>query len=354
MVDSAVLLGAESESALNELKESLSFEISLANITVPKEEKRNSTLLYNPTTLGELPILEALPPSWVTYLQTMFEEANKVTIDEEEKIILTNPEYFDKLSNLLKNTKPRTLANYLAWQTVKSSMSKLNNAAGDIKQAYDKATSGVQELPPQWKRCTNAIGFNNQVGLSSLGLVAGSMYVKNFVNPEMKNDMIEMLSYVKQAFKEDMLEKLDWMDDETKKKALEKLVAMDQIIAYGDEFIDRGKVDTFFKDINFSQTHYFDNYLNLNKFWKTFKYNRLRESVDPKSWLEHTDVSIVDAFYNPEANTIEFPAGILQGTFYNSKIPKYLNYGGIGAVFGHEITHGFDDEGKQRNGKGKF
>jgi len=277
-----------------------------------------------------------------------------VTIDDNEKIIITDLEYFNKLSNLLKNTKSRTLANYLAWQTVRSSLSSLNHAAHDIQHTYEKSTSGVQELPPQWKRCTNAIGFNNEVGLSSLGLVAGSMYVKNFVNQEMKNDMIEMLSYVRQAFKEDMLEKLDWMDDETKKKALEKLGSMDQFIAYGDEFLDKDKVDTFFKDINISQTHYFDNDLNLNKFWKTFKYNQLRDPIDPKSWLEHSDVSIVNAFYNGGANNIVLPAGILQGTFYNSNIPKYFNYGGIGAVFGHEITHGFDDKGKQRNKKGNF
>jgi len=105
MVDSAVLLGAESEEALKELKESLLFEIGLANITVPKEERRNASVLYNPTTLGELPILEALPPSWVTYIQILFENADKVTIDDNEKIIITDLEYFNKLSNLLKNTK---------------------------------------------------------------------------------------------------------------------------------------------------------------------------------------------------------------------------------------------------------
>ena len=354
MVDSAVLLGAEYESALNELKESLLFEISLANITIPKEERRNSSALYNPTTLGELPVLEALPPSWVAYIQTLFEKASKVTIDDKEKIILTNLEYFDKLSTLLKNTKPRTLANYLAWQAVKSSMSTLNQAAQAIKLAYDKAISGVMELPPQWKRCTNDIGFNNIVGLSSLGLVAGSMYVKYFVNQKTKKDMEEMASNLRKAFKEDMIEKLEWMDEETKKKALEKLEVMDQFIAYEDEYLNKAVVDGLHENIKISLTDYFENDLNLNQFWNNFKCNRLREPIDTKSWLEHTDVSVVNAFYKGSANYFQLPAGILQGAYYNPNIPKYMNFGSIGAVIGHEITHGFDDEGKQRNGKGKI
>jgi len=330
----------------------LLFEISLANITVPKEERRNASVLYNPTTLGKLPILEALPPSWVTYVQTLFEKANDVTINENEKIILTSLEYFGKLSILLKNTKPRILANYLAWHTVKSSISLLNNASIAIIQAFNKVTSGVQELPPLWKICTNAIGFNNIIGLSSLGLVAGSMYAKHYVDPKTKKAMLEMTSYLKKAFKEDMLEKLDWMDEVTKKRAMEKLDAMDQFIAYEDEYLDKYVVDGLLKNIIISQTDYFENDLNLSQFWKTFKYNRLREQINQKSWLEHTDIPVVNAFYKHNFNSFEFPAGILQGVFYNPNIPKYMNYGSIGTVIGHEITHGFDDKGKQRNEKG--
>jgi membrane metallo-endopeptidase-like protein 1 len=356
MVDTAVLLGAESESALNELKESLLFEISLANITVPKEERQNASVLYNPTTLGELPNLDVLPPSWVTYVQTLFEKANKVTIKENEKIILTNLEFFYKLSNLLKSTNPRILANYLAWQTVKSSMASLNKAAHAIKLSYDKAIRGIKELPPLWKMCTNAIGFNKYVGLSSLGLVAGSMYAKNFSHPSTKKDMLEMTSYLRKAFKEDMLEKIDWMDDVTKKKAIEKLEVMDQLFGFEDELLDKKIVDGLLRNVKISKTDFFENELYLNQFWKTFKYNRLREPIDPKSWLEHTDIAVANGFdsYKEWFNTLEFPAGILQGTFYNPNIPKYMNFGSIGAIIGHEIIHGFDDIGKQRNGIGKI
>jgi len=223
MVDTALLLGAESESALIELKESLFFEISLANITVPKEERLNASVLYNPTTLGELPILEGLPPSWVDYLQSFNINVNNNKIDKDEKIIVTNLDYIDKLSKLLKNTKSRILANYWAWRTVQSRMLYLNNAALDIVHTYVKATSGVQEIPPLWKRCANRIGFNRNSGPMNLRLIAGSMYAKNFVDPKTKEELLKMASYLKKAFKEEMLEKLDWMDEVTRKKALKVL-----------------------------------------------------------------------------------------------------------------------------------
>jgi membrane metallo-endopeptidase-like protein 1 len=99
---------------------------------------------------------------------------------------------------------------------------------------------------------------------------------------------------------------------------------------------------------------YLENTLHIIKFWRFFYYNRLRDKIDTKHWLKHGDVSLVNAFYSLEGNNIEFPAGILQGAFFNAKNPRYMNFGAIGSVIGHEITHGFDDRGKQRNGQGKF
>ena len=142
------------------------------------------------------------------------------------------------------------------------------------------------------------------------------------------------------------------MDDKTKERAHEKHEAMDQFIAYGDEFLDRKIVDEFFINVEISKTDFFENSLTLNKFWRLFKYNQFREPINPKSWLEHTGVSAVNAHYNGGSNNIKFPAGILQGVFFNANIPNYMNFGSIGSIIGHEVTHGFDDKGKQRNGKG--
>jgi len=222
MVDTAVLLGAKKEYAKSELKKSLLFEISLANITAPKEERRNASVLYNPTTLGAVPTFPNLPPSWTEYVQTLLKSADKVKIDENEKVILTNFEYFEKLSNLLNQTKPRVLANYLAWHASSSVLSNLNEAALRVKQAYNKALSGIQVSAPTWKRCVSTVGINSG-GTFSLGLVAGSMYIKRYFNPESKAAMLEMASYIRKVFKEDLLPGLDWMDENTKTRATEKL-----------------------------------------------------------------------------------------------------------------------------------
>ena len=351
MVDTAVLLGADRATAENEMKDTLLFEIDLANILTPREERRNATLLYNPINLGELKTYEELPPTWTEYFQNLYRNT-EVELTESERIIVTNFEYHEKLSDLLKRSEKRVVANYLAWCAAKSLMTYLNKEARDIKHKFEKGITGIEESSPTWKRCVNEAGFNSFSG-GGFGFVAGSMYAKKYFNKEAKVAMLEMTAYIRTAFKEDILPNLDWMDATTKQLARAKLEKMDQFIAYSDEFLVQEKVDGLHQGIVISPDDYLGNALNLIKFWRTFYYSRLREQIDPKSWIEHSLVTVVNAFYNPAQNNMEFPAGILQGVFFNANVPRYLNFAAIGAVIGHEITHGFDDQGKQRNEHGK-
>ena len=98
--------------------------------------------------------------------------------------------------------------------------------------------------------------------------------------------------------------------------------------------------------------NYYENILERSKFWSAYEYKLLREKIDPTDWRDHQAVALVNAFYSGSTNAMEFPAGILQGVFFNSKLPRYMNYGAIGGVIGHEITHGFDDQGRRRNHEG--
>ena len=175
------------------------------------------------------------------------------------------------------------------------------------------------------------------------------MYVKQYFKPEAKKEMLELTDNIRKSFEDVVLQNIDWMNDQVKERAKKKLSSMDQFIAYSDEFLDREKVDGLHKGLQISPKDLFGNAINLNKFWKKFYFSRLREKIDRTSWIEHNYIALVNAFYYPENNYMEFPAGILQGNFYTHNLPKYVNYGSIGVVIGHEITHGFDDEGKQRN-----
>lgn len=352
MLDTAVYLGATKEKAEEELLKSLNFEFALAEITLPREERRNATLLYNPTTVDKLPVYEGLPPSWKHYFQGIF-DGTDVIIADDEKVIVTNFTYLERVSELIQKTDKRVVANYLAWCVAKSVITYLNEDGRDIRFKFDKAISGIEEKAPRWKKCVNEMGFNSLAG-GGFGFVAGSMYARKYFKQEAKKLMVDMTNYIRKAFKEDILEHLDWMDEDTKARAEKKLEKMDQFIAYSDEFLDKEKVDGLHRGIEIADDEYLENTLRLIRFWRKFYYNELRDKVDPTLWTEHGLVTVVNAFYNPGQNNFEFPAGILQGAFFNAETPMYLNFGAIGTIIGHEITHGFDDQGKQRNENGKI
>ena len=171
---------------------------------------------------------------------------------------------------------------------------------------------------------------------------------------EEKKVVETMISYIRAAF-DGMLDKVDWMDEITRDKAKKKLKNMDQFIAYPDEMLDESIIEEFYGPLDsMSSVTYLQNDLKLNKFSTARALKQLREKIDTKHWTEHYVVALVNAFYNPDVNSIEFPAGILQGAFYNSKLPEYMNFGAIGAVIGHEFTHGFDDQGRNQDFEGNI
>ena len=166
MIDTAVLFGANEEIARSELEEVMNFESKLAKISAPKEERRNDTKLYNPTTLGEMSTDNGkmFLESWTTYVSDLFHFdvffRSLVTITESEKVIIRDPKFFEQLSSVLQTTSNRTLANYMAWRLVKSSMKYLGKEARSIRQKFKKVEKGVGTEKPAWKRCTQKVGFN--------------------------------------------------------------------------------------------------------------------------------------------------------------------------------------------------
>ena len=265
MVDSALLLGAEEAKARKELKESLMFEILLANISTALEERRDENLLYNPHILKEFDepphkVNEpAHPISWQKFLQQLISialdytevpGAKKITIEDNERVILRDPSYFKKMGEVVVDTDPKVIANYMGWREVKSKIWHLNDAAKGIIQKFKKARYGKITRDPLWKDCVLDLGFQVKGGVETMAAAAGSLYVRTYFKPEVKERMQEMVSYIRNSF-ENNLRNIDWMDDNTKAEAIKKIEKMEEYIGYPNEMLSKEKVDDLHKGLYF-------------------------------------------------------------------------------------------------------
>ena len=350
MIDSSVLLGAEKDKAEQEMKEALNFEMKLASMSLKKEEERNQTLTYNPFSLKELTTPPGFPASWLTFFQEYYASNPQLEIDPSERVIINDLAYFKNLSTLLASVDKKVVANYLMWRLTDSTMHFLNKVARDLKETFHMARDGNSEPPKDWKRCLKAVGFDNYDETNFI-FAASSMYAKAYFKPEAKEKLEKMVGYLRKAFKQ-MVEQNDWMDTDTKEEALKKLQKMNQFIAYPDEILSKEHLDRIYDGLEMEQDSYLDNAMKLRGHMENFLSGQLHEPLDPLDWREHKLVAVVNALYNLDLNAMEFPAGFLGDPFYNAEVPMYLNFGAIGLVMGHEITHGFDDQGKQKNSDG--
>ncbi|CAG0895469.1 unnamed protein product [Darwinula stevensoni] len=333
MVKIAVLLGAEPERARKELREALEFEILLSNYSLPDEERRNATKLYNKMTIGEL---EKKWPSipWLEYVNEMLTPFHHVTV--EEPVIIDVPEYIKKLAGALQVTPKRVMANYAIWRIVAASAAFLTEDAREIQLEFSSKLTGQSERQPRWKECMGIV-------LSSFANALGAMYVRRFFREDAKNSALEMVKDIRAEF-DAILDEVDWMDEKTRALAKQKSAKIQSHIAYPEELLNDGKLAELYEGLNTTSDYYYRNMLNMTLFGTNYSFRRLRELVDKNDWVAHGRAAVVNAFYSPLENSIQFPAGILQGAFFGADRPRYLNYGGIGFVIGHEITHGFDDQ----------
>jgi predicted metalloendopeptidase len=179
------------------------------------------------------------------------------------------------------------------------------------------------------------------------------MYVRRFFDESAKHSALEMVQDIRAEFDE-ILDEIDWMDEKTRLRAKEKSSRIVTHIAYPSELLEDQKLVDLYEGLNPKPEFYYKNMLDLTVFGTDYSFKRLREIVNKTDWISHGKAAVVNAFYSPLENSIQFPAGILQGIFFNAERPKYLNYGAIGFVIGHEITHGFDDQGKQFDSDGNL
>ncbi|CAH1183162.1 unnamed protein product [Phaedon cochleariae] len=343
MVDLAVLFGADRDRAVRELRESLEFEIKLANISLPSEKRRNATALYNPMTMGELQKnFPSIP--WLEYMNNLL--APDTRVESDEVIVVSVPNYIKAFEALIARTPKRVQSNYIMWRAAASSVSYLTEALRKRQLDYTTIVTGRTEREARWKECID-------ISAGSLSIAAGALYVRKYFHEDAKQNALEMVADIRTEF-EDILKEVDWMDEETRRNALDKAKSMETHIAYPDELLDDKKLEEFYDGLELDENLYMRSILNLTLFGTRFSFRRLRQPVNKTDWITHGRPAVVNAFYSSIENSIQFPAGILQGVFFNNDRPRYMNYGAIGFVIGHEITHGFDDQGRQFDKNGNL
>lgn len=324
------LLGEPPEVAAQKAQTVLSVETRLAEGSLSRAEMRDPAALYNPMDRAQV---SELAPSldFDAYLAGMGQSALK-------DLNVATPAFFTKLEGALGAVPLDDWKTYLKWQA-------LNAAAPYLSESFEtqsfefkgKEMKGLKAQPPRFKRVLQATDDN-------LGEALGQKYVERHFPPEAKTRVQEMVGNIKLVL-EDKLEKLPWMTEETRQRALEKLDSFTEKIGYPDKWTD-------YSGLAIEKGVYCDNVLAASRFAVQQRLASIGQPVDRTRW-EMTPPTI-NAYYQPVANEIVFPAGILAGVYFDQNADDATNYGAIGAVIGHEIGHGFDDEGAQFDARGNL
>ena len=323
-----VLLGDTPEQAAAETKNVLTVETALAKGSMTRVDLRDPMNTYHIMTVDEL---EGLSPEykWKPYLA-----ANQLS--GLKTLNVDQPDFIRTMNSVIEKESLETLKSYLRWNIVHTTAPELSTPFVTENYNFFLATlAGQKEMAPRWKRCTAAADV-------ALGEAVGQDWIARNFPPAAKQNMEGLVAALKKALAED-IQGLDWMSDATKAEAEKKLAAFRQKIGYPEVWRDYSKFEVKRDDRagNAARGAYFNRRRALDKIGKP---------VDEKEWTMTPPT--VNANYSPSKNDINFPAGILQPPFYDFKIDPAVNFGGIGVVIGHEMTHGFDDHGSQYDGQG--
>uniref|UniRef100_A0AAX7V2E0 Endothelin-converting enzyme 1 n=1 Tax=Astatotilapia calliptera TaxID=8154 RepID=A0AAX7V2E0_ASTCA len=341
LVELGVLLGGTKESSRAMMEEVLDFETTLANITVPQEERRDEELIYNKMEAKDLTTL-APAVDWMPYLREMFAS---VSLNGSEPVVVYAKEYLQKVSDLITKTNKSLLNNYMMMKVVRKMASILDQKFQDAEQRFLEVMYGTKKsCTPRWKLCVSDTD-------SALGFALGAMFVKATFAEDSKAIAEKMVTEIKQAF-EDGLKYVSWMDTETKKAAKEKADAIYNMVGYPEFIMNGTKLDKVFNDVGKCKSLYFQNVMQYYNFSGRVTADQLRKPPNRNQWSMTPPT--VNAYYNPTKNEMVLPAGILQVPFYSRSWPKALNFGGIGVVMGHELTHAFDDQGREYDKDGNL
>jgi putative endopeptidase len=317
------LIGYSEEKATVKANSVLAFETKLAGSAFSNIELRNAEMNYNKMSLAELSDLSK-GFDWKLYFK-------EIGLENPGDLDVSQKKFFADLGPTFAAVSLEDLKSYLEWRIVNSASAFLSSEFVDANfEFYGKFMSGQQEMRPRWKRVLDVVD-------GSLGEALGELYVEKHFPPAAKQRIKDLVANLRLALA-DRIRGLAWMSEETKVKALEKLEKINVKVGYPDKWEDYSKLDI-------TKDSYFDNLMNVRRF--NFKKNivEIGKPTDKTKW--GMSPQTVNAYYNPAYNEIVFPAGILQPPYFYAEGDDAVNYGGIGVVIGHEISHGFDDQGRK-------
>lgn len=313
------------------MKNVMNYETLLADSTWTREQSRNMLAMYNPRTLAEVKALYPSFPWDRFFIETM-------DIQTPENFIVTELNTVQQGDKLYKSLSDREKKDIYAWMFVKNGAPYLSDAFTDANFEFNKVMSGVTQQRPRWKRALAATE-------GTLGEAVGELYVEKYFPKESKDYMLGLIQNLRVALCDHIIN-LPWMSDKTKLNALKKLNAFTVKVGYPDKWKDYSTMDID------PEASYYDNMQAAAQWHQKELLSKWGKPVDKSEW--HMTPQTINAYYNPMANEIVFPAGILQAPFFDINSSDAENYGGIGVVIGHEMTHGFDDQGCNFDAEGNM
>ncbi|MDE6247397.1 MAG: M13 family metallopeptidase [Muribaculaceae bacterium] len=327
----AVLAGYTEKDAKRMAANVLALEKEIAKNKMTREQRRTPAFRNNPFTIDELKAKYS-NFDWDRYFGAL-------GIPTPERFNVGSPIYLEFFNNLITEIDPQQLKDYLVMEVIGESTGVLSDDFRDADfEMFDKILSGKEEQEPRWKR---AMAIPN----SMFGEAVGQLYVEKYFPEENKKAMQKLVANLQQALGQH-IDSLTWMSDETKQKAHEKLSTFKVKIGYPDKWKDYSGIT-----IDPAKS-YMENCYEASKWYKQDNYKKVGEPVDQEEWLMTPQT--VNAYYMPTTNEICFPAAILQAPYFDKDADDALNYGAIGVVIGHEMTHGFDDSGRQYDKDGNL
>src|SRR5450755_254694 len=324
------LAGDKPEAAAAEAKTVLAVETGLATASMDRTARRDPKTRDHKTTVTEI---AAAAPNFDLTTYFASNGSPKFTT-----LNVGDPDFFKQVNSQLDAVSVADWKTYLRWKIINSKAPTLTAAFVQEDFLFNgKYMSGQQEMEPRWKRCVKATD-------QSLGMALGQLYVDRTFGAAGKERTLKMVNAIESAMKQD-INQLTWMSDTTKKQAYVKLNTIVNNIGYPDQWRD-------YSSVTITSDDYSGNTARAGAFEVKRQYNKIDKPTDRKDW--NMTPPTVNAYYRPPMNDINFPAGILQPPFYGKMMDDAENYGGIGVVIGHELTHGFDDQGRKYDAEGNF